>query len=83
MPSTSAISQASDRLGEPPPKLLFERIAVPMACRGTRGSWFRGLRGDGRGDGHRRPRSQACPTSRAFVEYGELAPGAPPVQARS
>ena len=79
MPSTSAISQASDRLGEPPPKLLFERIALPMAYRGTRGSWFRGLGGDG----HRRPRAQACPTSRAFVEYGELAPGAPPVQARS
>jgi len=44
VPSTSAISQARGRLGEAPLKLLFERIAVPMARRGTRGSWFRGLR---------------------------------------
>ena len=44
VPSTSAISQARDRLGEAPLKLLFERIAVPMARGGTRGSWFRGLR---------------------------------------
>jgi hypothetical protein len=44
VPSTSAISQARTRLGEAPLKLLFERIAVPMARAGTRGSWFRGLR---------------------------------------
>jgi hypothetical protein len=25
-------------------KLLFERIAVPMAGAGTRGAWYRGLR---------------------------------------
>ena len=31
VPSTSAISQARTRLGEAPMKLLFERIAVPMA----------------------------------------------------
>lgn len=31
------------RLGEAPLKLLFERIAVPMARPGTRGAWFHGL----------------------------------------
>ena len=36
VPSTSAISQARTRLGEAPMKLLFERIAVPMARAGTR-----------------------------------------------
>ena len=44
VPSTSAISQARARLGEAPMKLLFERIAVPMARAGTRGAWYRGLR---------------------------------------
>ena len=44
VPSTSAISQARTRLGAAPMKLLFERIAVPMARAGTRGSWLRGLR---------------------------------------
>ena len=44
VPSTSALSQARARLGEAPLKLLFERIAVPMARAGTRGAWFRGLR---------------------------------------
>jgi hypothetical protein len=44
VPSTSAISQARARLGEAPLKLLFERIAVPMARPGTRGAWFHGLR---------------------------------------
>ena len=44
IPSTSAISQARTRLGEAPMKLLFERIAVPMARAGTRGAWFHGLR---------------------------------------
>jgi hypothetical protein len=44
VPSTGAISQARTRLGEAPMKLLFERIAVPMARAGTRGAWFRGLR---------------------------------------
>jgi hypothetical protein len=44
VPSTSAISQARTRLGVAPIKLLFERIAVPMARAGTRGAWFRGLR---------------------------------------
>jgi hypothetical protein len=44
IPTTSAISQARTRLGEAPVKLLFERIAVPMARPGTRGAWFHGLR---------------------------------------
>lgn len=44
VPSTSAISQARTRLGEAPMKLLFERIAVPMARAGIRGAWLRGLR---------------------------------------
>jgi hypothetical protein len=44
VPSPSAISQARTRRGEAPLKLLFERIAVPMARAGTRGAWFRGLR---------------------------------------
>jgi Insertion element 4 transposase N-terminal len=44
VPTTSAISQARTRLGEAPLKLLFARIAVPMARPGTRGAWFHGLR---------------------------------------
>jgi hypothetical protein len=44
VPSTSAISQARARLGEPPLKALFERVAVPIARPGTRGAWFRGWR---------------------------------------
>jgi transposase IS4-like protein len=44
VPSTSAISQARTRLGAAPLRLLFERIAVPMARAGTRGAWFHGLR---------------------------------------
>src|SRR5918992_2384366 len=44
VPSPSALSQARTRLGEAPLRLLFERIAVPMARAGTRGAWFRGLR---------------------------------------
>jgi hypothetical protein len=38
------LSQARTRLGEAPLKLLFERIAVPMARAGTRGAWVHGLR---------------------------------------
>ncbi|MGH3817874.1 MAG: IS4 family transposase [Pseudonocardiaceae bacterium] len=44
VPTTSAVSQARTRLGEAPMKLLFRRIAVPMARAGTRGAWFAGLR---------------------------------------
>ena len=43
VPYTSALSQARTRLGEAPLKLLFERIAVPMARAGTRGAWVHGL----------------------------------------
>src|SRR5947209_20050256 len=43
VPSTSALSQARTRLGEAPLKLLFERIAVPMARAGTRGACGHGL----------------------------------------
>ena len=44
IPTTSAISQARTRLGKAPLKLLFQRIAAPMARPGTRGAWFHGLR---------------------------------------
>jgi hypothetical protein len=44
LPTTSALSQARTRLGEAPLRLLFERIAVPMARAGTRGAWCVGLR---------------------------------------
>lgn len=44
VPTPSALSQARTRLGEAPLKLLFERIAVPMARAGTRGAWCAGLR---------------------------------------
>jgi transposase IS4-like protein/DDE family transposase len=44
VPTTSAISQARQRLGEEPLRVLFERVAVPMAQPGTRGSWFHGWR---------------------------------------
>lgn len=40
VPSTSAISQARARLGEKPMKALFDRVAVPMAQRSTRGAWL-------------------------------------------
>ncbi|MGH3780695.1 MAG: transposase domain-containing protein, partial [Pseudonocardiaceae bacterium] len=44
VPTPSALSQARTRLGEAPLKVLFERIAVPMARAGTRGAWCAGLR---------------------------------------
>jgi Insertion element 4 transposase N-terminal/Transposase DDE domain len=44
VPTTSAISQARQRLGEEPLQALFERVAVPLAVPGTRGSWFHGWR---------------------------------------
>jgi Insertion element 4 transposase N-terminal/Transposase DDE domain len=40
VPTTSAISQARTRLGAEPMKILFERVAVPMARAGTRGAWY-------------------------------------------
>jgi len=40
VPTTSAISQARARLGEAPLRVLFERVAVPAAGRGTKGAWL-------------------------------------------
>ena len=41
IPTTGAISKARMRLGEEPLRLLFERIANPMALRSTPGAWLR------------------------------------------
>jgi hypothetical protein len=41
IPTTGAISKARMRLGEEPLRLLFERVANPMALRGTPGAWLR------------------------------------------
>ena len=40
IPSTSAITQARQRLGADPLRVLFERAAVPVAGRGTKGAWL-------------------------------------------
>ncbi|SQD93390.1 conserved hypothetical protein [Parafrankia sp. Ea1.12] len=40
VPTTGAISQARARLGSEPMRVLFDRVAVPMADAGTRGSWY-------------------------------------------
>jgi hypothetical protein len=40
VPSTSAITQARKRLGVEPLRVLFERTAVPVARRGTKGAWL-------------------------------------------
>jgi len=40
VPSTSAITQARQRLKAQPLKVLFERIAAPVAGRGTTGAWL-------------------------------------------
>lgn len=40
VPTTGAISQARQRLGPEPVKLLFERVAVPVAGLGTKGAWL-------------------------------------------
>jgi hypothetical protein len=40
VPSTSAITQARQRLGADPLRLLFERVAVPVAGVGTKGAWL-------------------------------------------
>jgi Insertion element 4 transposase N-terminal len=44
VPSTSAITQARQRLGAEPLQELFERVAVPMAGLGTKGAWLRSRR---------------------------------------
>lgn len=40
VPTTSALTQARQRLGVEPMRVLFERVAVPVASRGTRGAWL-------------------------------------------
>jgi hypothetical protein len=44
IPTVGAISKARMRLGEEPLRLLFERVAVPMAKRSTPGAWLHGFR---------------------------------------
>jgi hypothetical protein len=44
VPTTSAISQARTRLGEQPMKVLYERVAAPLAEAGAPGAWLRGWR---------------------------------------
>ncbi|WUL67689.1 IS4 family transposase [Amycolatopsis sp. NBC_00345] len=44
VPSTSAITQARQRLGAEPLRELFEDIAVPVAGPGTKGAWLRSWR---------------------------------------
>jgi hypothetical protein len=44
VPTTSAITQARDRLGEQPMKVLYERVAGPLAKPGSPGSWLRSWR---------------------------------------
>jgi hypothetical protein len=39
VPATGAISQARERLGEEPLKMLFERLAEPVAAAGNPGAW--------------------------------------------
>lgn len=40
VPSTSAITQARKRLSADPLRVLFDRVAVPVAGRGTKGAWL-------------------------------------------
>lgn len=40
VPSTSAITQARQRLKADSLRVLFERVAVPVAGRGTKGAWL-------------------------------------------
>ena len=40
VPTKSAITQARQRLGPEPMKMLFERAAVPLANAGTKGAWL-------------------------------------------
>jgi len=44
VPTTSAITQARQRLTADPMKMLFDRIAIPVAGRGTKGAWLRAWR---------------------------------------
>ena len=40
VPTTGAISQARERLGEAPVKMLFEKVAAPLAAPGAPGAWL-------------------------------------------
>lgn len=40
VPTTSALTQARQRLGVDPVRVLFERTAVPVASKGTKGAWL-------------------------------------------
>jgi hypothetical protein len=40
VPTTGAISQARERLGEAPVKALFVRVAAPLAAAGAPGAWL-------------------------------------------
>lgn len=40
LPSTAAITKARQRLGWEPMRELFDRCAVPVATRGTKGAWL-------------------------------------------
>lgn len=44
VPTVGAISKARMRLGEEPLRLLFERVALPLATRSTPGAWLRSFR---------------------------------------
>lgn len=48
VPTAGAIAQARQRLGPEPLRVLFERVAVPCARRGTQG----GMAGPVAADGH-------------------------------
>ena len=44
LPSKSGISQARERLGSEPLRLLFDRVAKPLAAKKTPGCWLAGRR---------------------------------------
>lgn len=44
VPTAGALTRARERLGAEPLRELFERVAVPMAERRTRGAWLNGFR---------------------------------------
>ena len=44
VPSTAAISKARARLGAEPLRVLFERVAAPLAAPGAPGAWCAGRR---------------------------------------
>ncbi len=44
VPTSSAVTQARQRIGEAPLAELFDRVARPIARPGTVGAWFHGLR---------------------------------------